>query len=108
MKRITRSSIFFLLLTAYGLTPPKLAAAETTASNLEQAEAPVYKGGESWTYRVNNKLYLGSRSNLLADGDYEITFQEGKRRIFQLGGGQRVEASDPGILFLMIPTKRSI
>jgi len=108
MKRITRSSILLLLLTAYGQTIPKLEAAESTASNLEQAEAPVYKGGESWTYRVTNKLYSGSRSNLLADGDYEITFREGKRRIFQLDGGQKVEASDPGILFLMILTKRSI
>jgi hypothetical protein len=108
MKRITRSSILLLLLTAYGQTIPKLEAAESTASNLEQAEAPVYKGGESWTYRVNNKLYSGSLSNLLADGDYEITFQEGKRRIFQLDGGQRVKASNPGILFLMILTKGSI
>ena len=108
MKRIIGSSILLLFLTAYGLTLPKLEAAESTASNLEQAEAPLYRGGEAWTYRVNNKLYSGSRSNLLADGDYEIAFQERKRRIFQLDGGQRVEASNPGILFLMIPTKRNI
>jgi hypothetical protein len=108
MKGIILSSILLLHLTAYGLKLSKLEAAENTASNLEQAEAPVYKSGGSWTYRVNNKLYSGSRSNLMEDGDYEITFQEDKRRIFQLESGQKVEASNPGTMPLMVPTKTTI
>ena len=107
MRRIILSSILLLTLMAYGPRLLTVEAAENTASNLEQAEAPVYKDGESWTYRVNNKLYSGSRSDLLEDGDYEITVQEGKRRIFHLDGGQKLDASNPGVLNLMLPTKRS-
>lgn len=107
MRRIILSSILLLTLMAYGPRLLTVEAAENTASNLEQAEAPVYKDGESWTYRVNNKLYSGSRSDLLEDGDYEITVQEGKRRIFYLDGGQKSDASNPGVLNLMLPTKRS-
>ena len=105
MKRTILSSFLTLYLTASGLALQNLEAAEDTMSKAEQAEAPVYKGTGSWTYRVNNKLYSGSRSDLLADGDYEITFQDGKRRIFQLEGGKRSDASDPGPLNLMLPTK---
>ena len=104
MKRLILISIFLLSLTVYGLELPKVGAAEDTASNPHQAEAPTYKGG-SWIYRVSNKLYSGSRSDLLADGDYELTFQEGKRRIFQLEGGQRSDASNPRDLTLMLPVK---
>jgi hypothetical protein len=105
MKRLILTSILLLNLTAYGLELSTLEAAEDTVSKPEQAEAPVYKGGGSWTYRVSNKLYSGSRSDLLADGDYEVTFQEGKRRIFQLDSGQNSDASNPGALTLMLPIK---
>jgi len=105
MKRIILTLIFLLSLMALRLALPKLEAAENSASTLQQAEAPVYKGGGTWTYRVNSKLFVGQRSDLLTDGDYEITFQEGKRRIFQLDGGQKVEQANPRELSLMLPLK---
>jgi hypothetical protein len=108
MRRIILTSILLSALTAYGPGFPRVEAAENTASNVEQAEAPVYKGGESWTYRVNNKLHSGSRSDLLEDGDYEIAFQDGKRRIFRLEGGQKLDVTNAGNLNLMLPTKGSL
>jgi hypothetical protein len=100
MKQIMPVSVVFLSLALVSSMPTNLEAAEDTG----QAAAPVYKGG-SWVYRVSSKLHSGSRSNLLPDGDYEITFEEGKRRIFQLDNGQKVAVSNPGNLTLMLPTK---
>jgi hypothetical protein len=74
------------------------------ASAQEQAEAPVYKSGGSWTYRAIDKPIGSSTSNVLT-GDFEITFQEGKRRIFRLEDGQKVEEDNPRELTLMLPTK---
>ena len=104
MKQIILSSILLLSLTAYSQALPKIEAAENTVLNLQQAEAPVYKTGETWTYRAIDKPIGSSTSNVL-NGDFEITFQGGSRKIFRLDGGAKAEESNPGVLNLMLPTK---
>jgi hypothetical protein len=104
MKRIMLNSILLLSVMVLSLTLPKPEAAENPGATPQQAEAPVYKGG-TWTYRSDNKLFSSSRSNLL-NGDFEITFQDGKRVISQLDtGGQKVDVGTPGALGLMLPSK---
>jgi hypothetical protein len=62
------------------------------ASAQEQAPVPSYADGECWTYRMISKNYLGSTSNSLLDGDYEVCFSEGK--FVQGSGSDSSDASD--------------
>ncbi|HEX9444686.1 MAG TPA: hypothetical protein VGA73_11230 [Candidatus Binatia bacterium] len=72
-----------------------------------RAEAPAYKGNESWTYRAVDKLYDGSSSDLL-NGDYEVVFQNGKLEVRYVDGSKKVQAYRPGILNLMVPTTATL
>ena len=73
----------------------------------EQAEPPVYKGGGSWIYRAIDKP-IGSSTTRVLNGDFEITFQEERRKVFRLEAGQKVEEDNPGPLVFMLPTKAII
>jgi Domain of unknown function (DUF4384) len=84
---------------------PKLEAAEHTGPGLQVAQAPVYKDGWSWTYRAVEKYYDGTWTSNMLNGDFEITLQGGRPKIFWLEDGQKSQASNPGALNHMLPPK---
>jgi hypothetical protein len=97
---------FFLLvqLAIYALNAQGLGAAFGAELDQSQTERPAYKNGESWTFSARSKRHDGSSSTKLLDGEFEITFQKGRRRIFRIDGNTKLEESAPGALTLMLPT----
>jgi hypothetical protein len=75
--------------------------------NLEKAEAPEYKGGGSWIYRVVDKMHEGYRSDLL-NGDFEIAFRGGRPWVLQLDGDKKIDVAHPGSLRMMVPAPRVV
>lgn len=56
----------------------------------EKAEAPSYKDGDVWQYRVTRKDWLTRRSRDLA-GDYEVMFSDGNFWVFSLSDRAKTE-----------------
>jgi hypothetical protein len=73
-----------------------------------EAAAPVYKNGETWTYRAVTKYFGGSTSRDLLNGEYEITFTGGRRVIYYSDGDRKTEETDPRALAVMLPTRGMI
>lgn len=73
-----------------------------------EAAAPVYKNGETWTYRALTKYFGGSTSRDLLNGEYEITFTAGRRLIYRRDGDTKAEEANPRALAVMLPTRGMI
>ena len=58
----------------------------------DQAQVPSLKDGDFWQFKVTvlNKS-LGSSSNLLDDGIYEVSYSSGQFGVFKLSGDQKEE-----------------
>jgi hypothetical protein len=58
----------------------------------DEAQAPSFKNGDFWQFKVtvSNKS-VGSSSNLLDDGTYEVSFSSGQFGVFKLNGDQKEE-----------------
>jgi hypothetical protein len=69
----------------------------------QEAEAPVYRNGESWTFSARSKSHDGSNNSNLLNGEFEITYEKGRRRIFRIDGDIKVEHNTPGFLNIMLP-----
>ena len=107
MKRAMVIPILLLNLTACVETLPKTEVADNIVSNQERANAPMYNGGESWTYRALDKIN-GGYTTKVVNGDFEITSQDGTDKIFQLSGDDKVEANYVGDLPFMIPSPGTV
>ena len=73
-----------------------------------EAEAPVYKRGESWTYRAVTKRFNGTTSRNLLNGEYQITLVPGRRLFFKIEGDRPIEEKNPDFLVVMLPTRAVI
>ena len=115
MKRIIISSLVLaVLLTACAIEQPNLGCSYVplerieipadAPSSQEQAEAPTYRAGEFWIFRVKQQNLTYWTSNVL-DGDYEATIGGGRLQIFHLGEEQRVEINRRDPFVYMLPTR---
>lgn len=59
----------------------------------EQAEAPRYKEGDFWQFRVKEWDWITKRSTALG-GDYEVLFKGGKFIVFELSQGPKTPVVD--------------
>lgn len=62
----------------------------------ERAEAPTYKDGEFWQFRVAERDFIGQTSAAL-DGEYELAYVAGQLKIFKLGSDQKIDVDAAGI-----------
>ena len=56
----------------------------------EQAEGPRYKDGDFWQFRATERNWFASSTAALI-GDFEVSYSEGKPKVFKLEGGGKVE-----------------
>ena len=95
-----------VLLGLINLAAPALAQSKLEVSGKppsDQTEAPTYRNGDFWIYRVKQQNYIVSTSNVM-NGDYQITIAGGARSFLQLDGQQTLQANQAGALWLMQPT----
>jgi hypothetical protein len=71
------------------LTVGILLAVAFEAFAQEQAEAPTYKDGDFWQFRVKEWDFIGYASDALS-GDYEVVYSQGKLSVFHLDGDQKI------------------
>jgi len=58
----------------------------------DEAQAPNFKNGDFWNFKVTVlSKSVGSSSNLLDDGIYEVSFSSGQFEVFKLNGDQKEE-----------------
>ena len=58
----------------------------------DEAQAPNFKNGDFWQFKVTVlSKSVGSSSNLLDDGIYEVSFSSGQFEVFKLNGDQKEE-----------------
>ena len=58
----------------------------------DEAQAPNFKNGDFWHFKVTVlSKSVGSSSNLLDDGIYEVSFSSGQFEVFKLNGDQKEE-----------------
>lgn len=109
MRGIIFRSLICLCLATHGLAF-SVAAEDKTSASLEIAQAPTFKTGDTWTFRIVDKFHGGVSSTKPVNGDFEITFRGQSRRIFELDGTtkRRVAIANAGALRLMIPTVQLI
>ena len=71
----------------------------------EQAAKPEYKEGDVWQYRVSEKGFAAYSSEAL-NGNYELTFVQGKIKAFFLNGSNKEEVNlahnEPGEDLLLL------
>ena len=101
MKRIIIVLFGLINLTAPALAQSKLEVPGKAPSS--QTEAPRYRDGDFWIYRVKQQNNIVSTSNVM-NGDYQITFTGGARSFLQLDGQQTLPANQAGALTNMQPT----
>jgi len=98
-----------ILFCAAGFFVAVAGAADNAAQNSESADAPVYKPGETWTYRAVEKLPGGSSKSNLLSGDYELSIgQGGRMRAFAVAQERRFLVAQPRNLIYMLPTAQVI
>lgn len=56
----------------------------------EQAPAPSFKEGDTWQFNITRKGQIATSSEQLL-GDYELTFSQGKFKLYEVVGGQKTE-----------------
>jgi hypothetical protein len=72
----------------------------------EQVPAPSFKEGDAWQFNISRKGQLVSSTDQ-NDGTYELTFAQGKVKLFELSGSQKNEipiqpdGSSQQLLFLV-------
>lgn len=101
--------VFAALALAVGSPRPSGLAQEVPGKRAELA-APDYNGGGAWTYHVVHQMLSGGYRSDLLSGDFEITMQNGKRGIVQLGGGNALASEDAYRLQAMVvaPVDREV
>ena len=71
----------------------------------DKAQAPSFKNGDFWRFKVTVlSKAVGSSSNLLDDGIYEVSYSSGQFGVFKLNGEQKeelVQNQTGGILSLI-------
>ena len=71
----------------------------------DKAQAPSFKNGDFWRFKVTVlSKAVGSSSNLLGDGIYEVSYSSGQFGVFKLNGDQKeqlVQNQTGGILSLI-------
>jgi len=72
-----RQNILTLLLCVAGFFTDAAGAVDGPIQNSKSAKAPVYRAGETWTYRAVEKLPAGSSKSNLLNGDYKLTIFHG-------------------------------
>ena len=109
MAKLPFTLLVLLLLSVGGLHVEKVTLA-LSAELIQGGETlpPVYKRGEAWTYRAETKVFYGSTSRNLLNGEYKITLLPGKRLITKIEGGRVDEEKEPGLLGAMLPTRAVI
>ena len=60
------------------------------AFSQDQAPAPVFKEGDSWQFSIARKGGITS-STELNDGIYELTYVQGKVKLYEVSGSQKTE-----------------
>jgi hypothetical protein len=86
------------------LAPLLADAAEQKTVGIEQADAPSYQIGDSWTYRIVDHVYGGSTSAQL-NGDYKIQLLKEGPKFVELSTGDELAFANAGVLTVMQPTK---
>lgn len=94
MKRIILSSFLLLHLTMYGSELRRLEAAENPAENMNLAQAPMYKSGDSWIYRAVDKVYGGATTSNLLNGVFDITVQDRGLQVLRQNGTAWLQATN--------------
>lgn len=64
----------------------------TMAVGQEQAPAPVYKDGDFWYFKIARKGYQSSDTSR-TEGSYEVRYTGGDRKVYELTGTQKVDAT---------------
>jgi hypothetical protein len=105
------SQRIFIVLAALALTvgaPRPSGLAQDTPG--KRVEAPNYNGGGTWSYHVVHQMLSGGYRSDLLSGDFEISMQNGKRGIVQVGGGNALASEDAYRLQAMIfaPVDREV
>lgn len=75
-----------------------LSLATTSVFAQEQASAPSFKEGDIWQFKLATKEGSGS-STAQNDDLYELTFTQGKVKLFNLNGNQKDEMQVGGGLY---------
>ena len=62
-----------------------------SAFGQDEAAKPAYKNGESWLYTVKEYGTIGSSSNRLLNGNFELSMVDGKLKVASVSGSQKEE-----------------